>query len=537
MIAQKSNFICKYCSMVLNDPIYLPCGIVICNEHTKNLENSNYFNCESCLKVHYVPQKGFDKNAILAKQIESNVHLTNEEKEHKRQIHDLIEKFSHLLDDFKLQFNEFEYFNHEHFADLERKIEIHRENLKIKIDDISQEMIEIVQWKKKFFIESAKIINIDQLKEFIHKGNSEMLEHFRNINISIASIKVLELEQEARLKDLQSKLSEFENLKIQVKSVEFISSFDISHKHFGHLDTKLDYLIKIYNKNNCKIWDLTTNTCVKTLELKENEKQFNIIDYKIMDAKHLLAICEDGYLRTFDLKTGYCKNSFGLEVSTHNTIHLIPSNQVAVSLKNRIQIYNIENGNLDKCFNFNDQSEKAVSILSMLSNKNILFRFLGCHEIKQLDFNNGEVIQTYVGHTKPVNCVQVLSAYIFISGSRYEIKTWNIKTGECLKTLNGNFDWINDFTLTESNQLICASDDCTIRIIVSNNFENIRILGVTTAPVYSLKLLSKDILASICDNEKVQLWDLNSGECLNTLELDEEDPFTEKFEFCSYFHQ
>ena len=69
--------------------------------------------------------------------------LSNEEKELKSQIHKLLNEYEMLYDQFiqnKNEINATELYIYEHFSELKRQIDIHREELKIKIDDIALEM-------------------------------------------------------------------------------------------------------------------------------------------------------------------------------------------------------------------------------------------------------------------------------------------------------------------------------------------------------------------------------------------------------------
>ena len=63
--------------------------------------------------------------------------LSNEEKELKSQIHKLLNEYEMLYDQFiqnKNEINATELYIYEHFSELKRQIDIHREELKIKID-------------------------------------------------------------------------------------------------------------------------------------------------------------------------------------------------------------------------------------------------------------------------------------------------------------------------------------------------------------------------------------------------------------------
>jgi hypothetical protein len=92
-----------------------------------------------------VPPKGFDANVDLKQKIESDAHLSEAEKDFKYSIQGLFQKLFDLLEDTVLKFNEFECFNHDHFTELETQIELQRENLKIRIDEVSQEVINSVK--------------------------------------------------------------------------------------------------------------------------------------------------------------------------------------------------------------------------------------------------------------------------------------------------------------------------------------------------------------------------------------------------------
>ena len=75
--------------------------------------------------------------------------MTSDEREQKKSLISLLEKIHELLGDFGLKFNKFELFNYEHFAEMERQVELRCERLKIKIDEISEEMIQLIKEKKK----------------------------------------------------------------------------------------------------------------------------------------------------------------------------------------------------------------------------------------------------------------------------------------------------------------------------------------------------------------------------------------------------
>ena len=61
----KTLFNCDICNHSLVDPISLPCGNNVCNEHLqtwRDLNEINSFTCGICEDKHVVPEKGFKVN-------------------------------------------------------------------------------------------------------------------------------------------------------------------------------------------------------------------------------------------------------------------------------------------------------------------------------------------------------------------------------------------------------------------------------------------------------------------------------------------
>ena len=276
-ISSKLDYACKFCNQILKDPILLPCGLSICNEHTKNLEN-NSLVCKTC----NVPHTRFSQNHELKTQIETlNSHLTENEFKWKKEFRLIYEQIEEMLDDFNLKANEFEYFTHEHFANIECQIELRRENLKMRIDDLSQELLEIVREKKQLFVNKSKQIHVEDLKKIHEREDNDTYEIFRQLEISLDKIRSIEMEQTFQIKEIEKRMILFEKLKSQVEKVEFLPSFSLNVPHFGLVNSRLDFLVKIYDGITVKFWDIEKNLCVKELNLKDNDSEFYVRDFKV----------------------------------------------------------------------------------------------------------------------------------------------------------------------------------------------------------------------------------------------------------------
>ena len=96
-------FTCKVCNKYLKNPVVLPCGETICNEHVdlKAAENeSNYFiyKCQICNVDHKAFEEGFSSSKALIGLLSFNNHLDDKSKE----IHKSIDEFDEVIKELSL---------------------------------------------------------------------------------------------------------------------------------------------------------------------------------------------------------------------------------------------------------------------------------------------------------------------------------------------------------------------------------------------------------------------------------------------------
>ena len=245
MSASKKSYACTFCGMILKDAVQLPCGFSLCNEHTTELKSVTCFDCKACSSEHFVPSGGFDRNVTLNDQIRANAHLSPLEQGKMISLTLLFNELEEKFAEFKLKTNEFEYVSHEHFADIERQIEIRRERLKMRIDDLSEEFLQLVKAKKKTFVDKSRCIEVSDLKREQEKDMSDLRTLVRQIDPSNNRFDQLEIRQQRHLDEIQARERTFEALTKQVEKSEFYSSFDMSSSDFGNFHDRLDYLLKV----------------------------------------------------------------------------------------------------------------------------------------------------------------------------------------------------------------------------------------------------------------------------------------------------
>ena len=172
----KSISDCDRCNNLLVDPIVMPCSNVICKKHLNEILNNisnekNTFICGICLEEHQIPKNGFIVNNRLHKltKFELNtLKLSPVFHECTKEIEDAKDNM------FKVELLEqnAENYIYEYFEDIKRQVDIRREDLKLKIDEYSDEMIKSVELNQMNLIKLTKEVN--QMTTVIEKSKNEL---------------------------------------------------------------------------------------------------------------------------------------------------------------------------------------------------------------------------------------------------------------------------------------------------------------------------------------------------------------------------
>lgn len=98
------------------------------------------------------------------------------------------------------------------------------------------------------------------------------------------------------------------------------------------------------------------------------------------------------------------------------------------------------------------------------------------------------------------------------------VRLWDVKTGQCLKTLHGHINALWSITFSPDGCLIASgSSDQTVRLWDVKTGDCVRILRGHTNAVWSVTFSpNSHVLASGSEDETIKLWDVKTGECLKT---------------------
>ena len=511
---RKSELICNICKLILKDPVSLPCLHAICVEHLRDGTAKNgSIRCLKCEKDFDVPGSGFAANSALVNFLASESHLSNEEKTTKRAIQDLInqmEEFQHIVITSKMP--EIELSTFDHFTEIRRQIDMQREKLKAKIDEIALKLIAQVKER-----ENAYKLKVQQtispiIKLYIQQMSQTLSLEFRKSNLLIEDAKRLQSEYEQKFKECKISLKEIDSLDGEIMSLGLeAASQELLGDSFGILNHSNRYIACSYGKM-IKKWNLESNECVATLEGHTN----GIFCLEKIDKNRFASGSLDRTIKIWDSKRYTCLKTL---ITDHQygvkCIRSLTSNLIVSGSRGDIKIWNLDSG---ECLQILNGHSGWISDLVYLPNGNLV----SCSDdttIKVWDLARGECIKSIAGHSYGINCLLLLRDGQLASCSDDEtIRIWNMESGECVKILQGHSHWVCRLEQLESGELVSCSADSTIKIWNFSEGTCIRTLVGHTASVRSIRVnIHNKTLVSCSSDKTIKTWNWNTGECLNTI--------------------
>jgi hypothetical protein len=232
---------CEICQKYYLNPVLLPCGNNLCNEHVKQKieeNDSNIYKCDFCNENHEVLENGYFSNRILIEMINNKIHLDERTKIAKKVIEDLDTSNK----EFDLMRKDPENFIYNYFSKEINKIDLRRETLISKINEISDEMInkiKLMQNDSKSNLIDKKQNLIDSIKFDFKKLSDEVLkwnEEIRNPKLDKTRLEEIIKESIDLIKNNEKQSFEFKNKILNKKGCYFSPNNDeFKEKLFGEL--------------------------------------------------------------------------------------------------------------------------------------------------------------------------------------------------------------------------------------------------------------------------------------------------------------
>jgi WD40 repeat protein len=144
--------------------------------------------------------------------------------------------------------------------------------------------------------------------------------------------------------------------------------------------------------------------------------------------------------------------------------------------------------------------------------------------VKRLHINSGKVQGEFCGHKGAVLRVALSAddSLLASSGEEGIIKIWDMKTEQCLKTLEGHQGWLSSLAFapfvdnsTETYFLASGGSDCNIRLWDIQSGQTVNILKGHEQGILAL-VFSPDgrMLASSSVDRTIRLWDVQTGRAI-----------------------
>jgi len=309
----KSHFTCSNCSKYFKRPMLLPCGHTMCNQHLDEAkENKTTLKCGSCQKEFDLDKNMFTPN--LAVQIDDDSLLREKERSLKDKIIESFTIINKLDQDFKqtkIKFENFDMQFHDHFQDIRRQIDLHREESpKVyslstinKINAISLVMIDRTKdFERAYYqcLNETLLIHFsfESMSINVEEETNKINELFRNPRLKLKSMENFQKKQRATIAEIKENQEKMFAIRNHLNKNKFLPILDSGIK-FGAL-TLYDYktnLSKSHILNQQKAIDL-----IKLCEFSSNNK-FSLLYRGSQDgfeAKDFHAKC-DGHLNTLTI--------------------------------------------------------------------------------------------------------------------------------------------------------------------------------------------------------------------------------------------
>ena len=514
MYSSKSELTCNICKLVLSTPVTLPCLHMFCGEHLRDgTVKDRMIKCLECGENFGVPRSGFPLNERVVDILAKEDYLSDEEKEIKSVIQELIHKLEHLQYDVKLKQKDMEVTSFDHFTEIRRQIDIQREELKKKIDEISLKLIDQANEREKAYTlklnQSISVVADADIKQF----SQILMREFREPNLLVDKVKRLQTEHEQNVKEFEASIREFDSLGQEIKSLEFETRQEFHEAEFGNFRLK-DSLIAGALGNNIKIWNIYSSECVATLEGHSS----NVNCLECIDKNRFASGSLDKTIRIWDSKHFAClKIVFTDHQDGVMSLKRLPLNRLASGSVGDFKIWNLESG---ECL----QTLNALPMLRIkdfvcLSNENLVSISDDDETIKVWDLASGECIKTLRGHSDVVYCIFLLRNDKLASVSvDLIIKIWNTESGECINTLEIEDRWINHFQELESGEFVSYSSDTSIKILNITGGILIQTLVGHKSSVNTIRVNCRNnTLVSSSEDGTIKTWNLKTGVCVNTI--------------------
>ncbi len=240
-----------------------------------------------------------------------------------------------------------------------------------------------------------------------------------------------------------------------------------------------------------KLWNTQTGKCLKTLS-GHTSWVWSVV---FSPRGHQLASGSyDQLVKLWDVYSGECLKTLEKHRAPVVTVSFSPDNQwlASGSFDTTIKLWAVETGECHQTFQGHGNSVWAVAFSP---EGNCLASCSYDQTVKLWDIYTGACLHTFEGHQGPVVSLAFNASGQYLASGSFDrtVKLWNTKSGQCLRTFYGHTNLVS--------ALVFQSPDSALGYLDQAN--------IASGPCASLLSSSFD--------ETLRFWDVQTGECLQTL--------------------
>lgn len=148
--------------------------------------------------------------------------------------------------------------------------------------------------------------------------------------------------------------------------------------------------------------------------------------------------------------------------------------------------------------------------------------------VEVYDLQRGQYLHASKGHYEPVQALAVTpDARLVVSGGgdfygfgtsrAFDVRVWDLGTGQCLHTLSGHEHEIKAVAVTADGRAVSASEDRTLRVWDLASGECLHVFREHEYGVRDVAVTPDGRAVSASNDRTLRVWDLSSGRCLHVL--------------------
>ena len=287
-----------------------------------------------------------------------------------------------------------------------------------------------------------------------------------------------------------------------------------------------------------RLWDLSTGRVWKTLS--------GHLDWVLSvafspDGRLLASGSYDQTVKLWDIQTGECLKTWRGHTGRVQAVTFSPNGRLLASTSND-QMVKLWSVSTEECLNTLAGHTHSVWSIAFSPDSQILATGSYDQTVKIWDVNTGKCRNTLPGHNERVHTLTFSPDGQTLASGSYDktVKLWDVSTGRALKNWQSDREQVHSVIFHTSGQLLVSgSDDQTVKLWNVDTGECLKTLpghtsqiwSVSFSPVSMFRPLAQPVrsqgvqeisctLASCSHDREIKLWNMETGECLQTLRTD-----------------